>query len=211
MQGRMPNSTAYPFAGSFKRRNLRRAKPPLRGAQGHAVQHTQQHGVPVRVLLQAAQRAPRKAAPTRGAGACSAACPSARRTRTRALFSGAAAHRAKPPLRDPMRKQGSHRQRASEREEARLILTTAQSTGLVTPEGGMGPRERALPHQLSNSTQCSRAGGQERAGERRRNNSSGPGRRRFPQQMGAANQRRWQPLSPLRHECTVGEQAWASG
>ena len=89
MQCSMPNSTAYQYACSTKRRSVRRAKPPLHGAQGHAVQHAQQHGVPVRVLYKAALRAPRKAAPTRAAGACSAACPTARCTSTRALQSGA--------------------------------------------------------------------------------------------------------------------------
>ena len=88
MQCSIPNSTAYQNTCS-KRRPARRAKPPLHGAQGHAMQHTQQHGVPASVLYKAAPRAPRKAAPTRGAGACSAACPSARRSSTRALQSGA--------------------------------------------------------------------------------------------------------------------------
>ena len=115
----IPSNTAFLYACSLMRRTVRRAKPPLRGAQGHAgqhaqqhsvpvrvlpqaaqraplkaaphgaqghaVQHAQQHGVPVRVLYKAAPRAPRKAAPTRGAGACSAACLTARRTNTRAL------------------------------------------------------------------------------------------------------------------------------
>ena len=70
MQCSMPNSTAYQYACSTKRRPARRAKPPLHGAQGHAVRPAQQHGVPVRVLYKAAPRAPRKAAPTRGARAC---------------------------------------------------------------------------------------------------------------------------------------------
>ena len=65
MQCGMPNSTAYGYACSIKRRSARRAKPPLHGAQRHAVQHAQQHG------------------------GISAACPTARRTGTRALQSGA--------------------------------------------------------------------------------------------------------------------------
>ena len=81
----MPNSTAYLCACGAPCTAQSR---PLHGAQGHAVQHAQQHGVPLLVLLShAAHPAPRKAAPPRGAGACSAACPTARRTCTRAPFS----------------------------------------------------------------------------------------------------------------------------
>ena len=53
------------------------------------MRHAQQHGVPLRVLYKAAPRAPRKAAPTRGAGEGSAACPTERRPSTRALEGGA--------------------------------------------------------------------------------------------------------------------------
>ena len=61
MQCSMPNSTAYQYACSTKRRPARRVKPPLHGAQGHAVQHAHQHGVPYACLIK--RRPARRAKP----------------------------------------------------------------------------------------------------------------------------------------------------
>ena len=56
MQCCMPISTPYLYACLARRRPARRDKPPLAGAQGHAMLHAYQHGVSLRVRNEAAPR-----------------------------------------------------------------------------------------------------------------------------------------------------------